>query len=420
MPVTISSRPTIGVPQRPLRRATDRAILGGVCAGLAVRLGVSERTVRILFTIGAFAFGLGLVVYLATWLFATRSGEGQFIAQRLSRRRHDAVLVQFLLIVVVVALVTIPALDPAHTGFFAWAILLSLVALVAVWRGSSRDELAHLQVVLSATPLVGRASQRGWRGFVMRILPGVILVIVGINIMDQIGGVWRSAVPAVIGAMVLVGGLMILFAPWWLETVQDLSRERRERVRAEERSAMVTHIHDSVLQTLTLIERVAGNESDVRRLARAQERELRQWLFNPAASPDEGTQTFASLLGELERDVERDYGIQVELVIVGDHPADERTKALVAAGREAAINAAKWSGAATVSVFGESEPTQISLFVRDTGRGFDPDAVATDRQGIALSIRQRLVQVGGEATIRSAVGAGTEVRLVLPESPESP
>jgi signal transduction histidine kinase len=187
-------------------------------------------------------------------------------------------------------------------------------------------------------------------------------------------------------------------------------------VRIEERASMVAHIHDSVLQTLTLIERVASSESDVIRLARAQERELRQWLFNPDSVGTSGPtdDSFASLLGAVENDVENDYGVKVQLVVVGDCPSDEKTRLLVAAGREAAINAAKWSTASTITIFGEVETTKISLFVRDTGQGFDPDNVASDRQGIALSIKQRMTQIGGGTLIRSTLGHGTEVELVLP------
>jgi signal transduction histidine kinase len=178
---------------------------------------------------------------------------------------------------------------------------------------------------------------------------------------------------------------------------------------------MVAHLHDSVLQTLTLIERAAGNEGDVVRLARNQERELRQWLFSPETVTDAST-SFVGLVGAIEHDVENDYGVRVELVTVGDCVPDERVTTLVAAGREAAINAAKWSQAESVSIFTEVEKNSISLFVRDRGVGFDLDAVPADRQGIALSIRQRMSQLGGEAHINTTLGTGTEVQLVMPRS----
>lgn len=178
---------------------------------------------------------------------------------------------------------------------------------------------------------------------------------------------------------------------------------------------MVAHIHDSVLQTLTLIERAAASESDVIRLARAQERELRQWLFDPdSLNGSSSSASFAILMRRIEDDVEKEYGIKVELVVVGDCETDERTTALVAAAREATVNSAKWSDASVVSIYAEVETDLISVFVRDQGCGFDPDQVASDRQGIALSIRGRILQSGGTATIRSTPGSGTEVQLVLP------
>jgi len=171
-----------------------------------------------------------------------------------------------------------------------------------------------------------------------------------------------------------------------------------------------------VLQTLTLIERAAGNEAEVVRLARAEERALRAWLFDPdgVAKRDRSSESLVTLVASIQNDIERDYGVKVEVVTVGDCPVDERVLALAGAGREAAVNAARWSGAAEVSIYAEVEPTTVWLFVRDTGTGFDPEAIAPDRQGISGSIRQRMSDAGGAATIRTAPGSGTEVSIVLP------
>jgi signal transduction histidine kinase len=250
---------------------------------------------------------------------------------------------------------------------------------------------------------------------VVRVVPGIILVVVGLNILNQIGGIWGAAVPALLGALVLVGGLLILLTPWWLQNVRDLSSERRQRVRMQERTAIMGHLHDSVLQTLTLIERCAANEADVVRLARAQERELRLWLFSPELFEAAGaaSTSLVAMVGAIEHEIESDYGIRVELVTVGDCAPDEDVVALVAAGREAAINAAKWSGAPSISIYAEVGADDISIFVRDTGKGFDVDAVPSDRRGIAVSIKQRIQDHGGGSMIRSTPGAGAEVELVL-------
>jgi signal transduction histidine kinase len=434
MPVTISPKPKLGVPLRPLRRSSTDGILGGICAGIAVRMGVRERTIRIVFSISAFVFGLGLLLYMALWLFMARSGEHQSIGQRISHQRRETEILLLAVIVVLGIALSVHSIAFHHGGplrhgwffqgnsSFVWAILLSAVAILAIWRGTSSEERVHLQGLVNAAPVVGKASSRGWKAVALRVIPGVILVVVGLRIMNRIGGVWGAAVPALIGAMVLLFGVFVLLAPWWLQMVRDLSSERRERVRIEERASMVAHIHDSVLQTLTLIERAAGSEVDVVRLARAQERELRQWLFDPNFDRDskKAPESFAALLATIERDVENDYGVKVELVVVGDCSADENVRALVAAGREAAINAAKWSGASIISIFGEVEPAALSLFVRDTGSGFDLASVASDRQGIALSIRQRMSQHGGEATINTTIGTGTEVQLRLARSVARP
>jgi signal transduction histidine kinase len=185
-------------------------------------------------------------------------------------------------------------------------------------------------------------------------------------------------------------------------------------MRVEERANVAAHLHDSVLQTLTLIERSAGDEAAVVRLARNQERELRAWLFDPESTEADAPTTYGSLLRALQGEIENDYGVTIELVTVGDIEADDNVVALVSAAREAAINAAQWSNAPTVSIYGEVDGTTLTLFVRDLGRGFDVETIPADRHGIALSIRQRMQHHGGSATIKSILGAGTEVQLSLP------
>jgi signal transduction histidine kinase len=245
---------------------------------------------------------------------------------------------------------------------------------------------------------------------------GVILVFLGLGILHHVGRAWGLATPALLAAVAILGGVLVLFAPWWLATLNDLTGEREARVRIEERANVAAHLHDSVLQTLTLIERAAGDETAVIRLARTQERELRQWLFDPNYAGDGDTSSFSSMLRNLEDEIENDYGVRVELVVVGDAEASDVVTALVAAGREAAINAARWSGAEFISIYGEVEPTTLNLFVRDLGCGFDVDAVADDRRGIALSIRQRIGQHGGTAVVKSILGAGTEIELMAPRT----
>ena len=415
MPVTVASHPTLGVAQRPFRRSASGAVLGGVCAGLAVRFGVREQSLRLAFAIFALVAGLGLVLYLLLWLFVARSGEDHSIAENIATQgKMKWVMPLFALIVTIVVLSTILSRGTWVLSGFIPSLMVSSVGCVIIGFGSSDEEKALLRSLASATPGLSATTVRGWRGVMWRVIPGVILISVGFHVLNHVGGVWSAALPALIGAFVVVVGLLVLLAPWWLRTVRDLTVERRERMRMQERAAMATQIHDSVLQTLTLIERAAANESDVVRLARAQERSLRQWLFDPAGASS--PTSFATLAAQIQADVEDAYGVRIELVVVGDCEVDDRAQALLGAAREATVNAAKWSGATSISLYAEVEAEQISAFVRDLGRGFDLDEIPTDRKGIELSIRGRLEAVGGRVSIRSEVGAGTEVELVLPRS----
>jgi signal transduction histidine kinase len=414
MTVTRDHPTTVGVSRRPLRRQSTNAVLGGVCAGLALRLGLRETLVRIGFVMLAAVFGLGLIVYMLMWLGTPRVGEDQSIGLRLANKKREAEAFLLSVAVVIILLIGLYSLDLRATAAYAWSVLLSALGVGAIWRGASLDERRQLSSIIGDSPFEGTGSARGWRSIVLRVVPGVAMAVVGLEILGQVGGTWRSFVPVILGSAALVVGILILLAPWWLQTARALTRERRDRVRAEERATMAAHIHDSVLQTLTLIERVAANEDEVVRLARAQERALRQWLFDPRSPTEDAGSTLASLAREIEQDVEGSYGVRVELVVVGDCPVDDDVVALAAAGKEAAINAAKWSGAGVVSIFVEVESHQVTMFVRDTGVGFDPAAIAGDRHGIALSIRQRMGQHGGEAVVKSEPGSGTEVQLTLP------
>ncbi len=411
---TTPPRAIIGTPIRPYRRGVDNAILGGVCGGLAIRLGVKERTVRVVFSLLALISGVGLLLYMLFWLTVPRAGESQSIAHRLVGKRRKIRHILLGLLVIAAVAWFLASLGVPNLGVFTWPLWLSLFALFGVVKGASPDERRHLEELLKAAPLIGKAASRDRRNFWLRLALGAILVYFGLRLLRHFGGAWGFAAPALFGTLVLLIGVLILLAPWWLTTLDDLSGERRARMRVEERANVAAHLHDSVLQTLTLIERSAGDEAAVIRLARNQERELRAWLFDPQSTRADAPTTYASLLRALQGEIENDYGVTVELVTVGDVDADDRVLALVAAAREAAINAAQWSNASTVSIYGEVEGDTLTLFVRDLGRGFNVDAVPSDRRGIALSIHQRMEHHGGNATVKSILGAGTEVELTLP------
>jgi len=197
---------------------------------------------------------------------------------------------------------------------------------------------------------------------------------------------------------------------------EALVDERRRRIRADERAVISSHLHDSVLQTLALIQKRSDDPASVAALARRQERELRQWLYG---RPPEQGGTLRLALEEAAAEVEDQYGVAVENVVVGDEPLDEGLAAVVAATREAMVNAAKFSGDSLVAVFAEVSPDSIEVFVRDRGVGFDLEAVPDDRRGLADSIIGRIQRLGGTAEVRTAPGEGTEVRLQLARSPRT-
>jgi signal transduction histidine kinase len=210
--------------------------------------------------------------------------------------------------------------------------------------------------------------------------------------------------------MVTATGLGLILGPWVYELVRQLGAERRERIRSEERAEVAAHLHDSVLQTLAMIQRAAGTQ-DMVSLARGQERELRAWLYGRART--NGSMLTAAI-DEMATRVERLHVVAVETVVVGDAQMDDRLRALVDASAEATTNAAKHSGASSVSVYVEVTDEGTSLYIRDEGGGFDADRLPEDRRGIVESIVGRMERNGGSATISSEPGEGTEVHLVMP------
>jgi len=213
---------------------------------------------------------------------------------------------------------------------------------------------------------------------------------------------------------VTIAGLAVILGPWIRRLVIELRDERRERIRSEERADVAAHLHDSVLQTLALIQRNADRPRELAALARRQERELRTWLYGDRTAAANGHNgTLAAAVDAMVSEVEDLHGIEVDAVTVGECPVDGRVDALLQAAREATVNAAKHAGVDVVSLYVEAEPDRVSAFVRDRGRGFDVDTIPDDRRGISSSIRDRMARNGGTATITSTEGEGTEVALEL-------
>jgi signal transduction histidine kinase len=273
-------------------------------------------------------------------------------------------------------------------------LMLAVGGLVVIWRQLDTDRALDVPAVRWA--LAG----------------GVALAAGGVILLLATTGQLANARNGFVATLVILIGVVLVTAPLWRRLLDSRAQERAGRIRSEERAAVAAHLHDSVLQTLALIQRHAEEPQAVSRLARSQERELRAWLYDPKVVREGGT--WAGLVAGMVADVESDHELTVDPVVVGDAPVDEALAALGAATREALVNAAKHSGAPAADLYTEVTPERVSVFVRDRGKGFDPATVPSDRRGLADSVAGRLARLGGTAEVRSAAGEGTEVELMLP------
>lgn len=388
--------------------------MAGVCGGLSTATGFDVTLVRIAFALLTLASGAGILIYALAWLVLPLQGEETSILSRaLGDRRGIRLVIAIVPVFVVVALVA-RTLHIGFVGSFGWPAFLAVGAVVLIRRNASEDEKVWINGGLMPMFHTGVGRHPRWK-LVGRIVVGLALGLGGLSVLVA-GHAGDGVIRSVGGTLLVIAAVIVIFGPWWLSLARDLLSERQARALAEERTQMAAHVHDSVLQTLALIQRSADDPRQVVQLARAQERELRSWLFegrSPGTIGDDAA-TVAQAIDVIQHQVEGVHGIAVQVVVVGDCPLTDGLRALLDASREATVNAAKWSGAAQVSVYAEVEPDVVTIFVRDRGRGFEPRAVPEDRHGIAQSIRGRVARCGGSAAIRSAPGAGTEVELSMP------
>ncbi len=399
---------------RSLRRSPDNRVIGGVCGALSASTGIDVTWLRIGFVLLTVLSGVGVLPYFVLWLVIPLEGESTNILSRAVTDRRGIRLLIALVPLLIVVQIVVSAFHVGYIGFVGWPTFLAVGIFVVIWRNAAESERTFLEG--DVAPLFGGDSHaRGRRVLVVRVALGLALGIAGIVLLVETRHPTAASLRPIGGAVLLLAAVVVILGPWWLGLVRDLLAERQARARAEERAEMAAHVHDSVLQTLALIQRSADNPHDVVRLARSQERELRAWLFEGRApgAVGEDAKTLAEGVGLLQRQVEADHGITVQVVMVGDCELDDPLRALLEAAKEATVNAAKWSGADQVSLYAEVEQDSVMLYVRDRGRGFDPDAVPEDRQGIARSIRARVERFGGRAVIRSAPGEGAEVQLSM-------
>jgi signal transduction histidine kinase/phage shock protein PspC (stress-responsive transcriptional regulator) len=396
-----------------LRRSPDNRVLGGVCGALSESFGIDVTWVRIGVVLLSIFTGVTVLPYAVAWLMIPMRGEDSSIFSRAINDKRGIRLLVALVPLLIVMQVLESALHVGYLGLIGWPTLLAAGLVVLIWRNVDPSERSFLHDEVA--PIIGvDESSRSRRMVLVRIGAGVLIAVGGIVLLVE-DHTTAAALRPVGGAALILAAVVVIFGPWWFRLGRDLIAERQARALAEERAAMAAHVHDSVLQTLALIQRTADDPQNVTRLARAQERELRAWLFEgrPPGAIGEDATLLAEGLTLLQRQVEDDHGIAVHVVTVGDCELDEGLRAMLDAAREATVNAAKWSGVDEIALYAEVETDRVMLYVRDRGRGFDPDAVPEGRQGIAQSIRARLARFGGSAVIRSAPGEGTEVQLSM-------
>jgi len=406
-----------------LRRPERGRVIAGVCAGLAAYFGRPVWAVRLI-TVLAGLVGIGVVLYLFWWATipsgdpdqASAAARPALFARLAPRLEISSSGMQRLMrreVIIGLALLALAAFGVAVRRGWAWQTswippaALSLGGLALAW--SQADTVGQTSDVAPDTTRHGTA---------LRVLGGLAALVIGVLwILRQQAPNWAlmQSILAALAVLLVVG---LVMAPWWLRLGQALSDERAARVRAAERADIAAHLHDSVLQTLALIRANAVDADLVARLARAQERELRQWLY---ADRDAAGTSLAAELKELVALVEDGKvgktgaapATAIDVVVVGDCEPTANTEALLQATREALVNAVA-HGQPPVSVYLEVSEASIEVFVRDRGEGFDMDAIAEDRLGVRESIIGRMQRRGGNAEVVSRPGWGTEVRMRLP------
>ncbi|MDG4861864.1 PspC domain-containing protein [Streptomyces sp. T-3] len=409
-------------PLRKLYRSGEGRLLGGVARGLAGHLGLPVIWVRLVF-IGLFmANGLGALLYAAFWFFVPL-GVGGVGAERshtvttetgpdgrrklVVRKVDKGQLIAFVAMVVV-AMVFVSTVDVSNSArAYLWPVLLVGAGVALVWRQADNARRARWMAV----------GRRRRTLQLARAAAGVVLVGAGVTGIFVLQGSVKDLGSVLQAALAVFVGIALLAGPYLVRMTQDLSEERLMRIRAQERAEVAAHVHDSVLHTLTLIQRNAENVNEVRRLARAQERDLRTWLYKPEGTgKEEGEEpdNLADAVRKAAAEVEDKHGVPIEVVVVGDCPLDEKLTAQMQAAREAMVNAAKYGGeGGAVQVFAEVEGNTVFVSVRDRGPGFDLDSVPADRMGVRESIIGRMQRHGGTARLRAVPDGGTEVELEM-------
>jgi len=425
--------------RKQLKRSGDGALLGGVCAGIGVRLDIDPALIRVAAIIATFVTGgLGMIIYSLLWLMLpvtpkTRKSEDDF-----KETSRNAWLIGAGFGVVTLGLLFIfREVGLWWSDALVWPVVLAAAGAGLLWRQFSgpsdsagndsggdgvpgeppawatTSETIQPREGSGSTLPPGRRQSRPGRGFgPYRGAFGLALVIGAGVLFLYINGVFDRAGNAALLALTVIVVLALVLAPLWVRLGRNLGRERAERIRSQERAEVAAHLHDSVLQTLALMQKKSDDPRQVSTLARRQERELRDWLSGKTGT--EAETSLASALEAAAAEVEDRHGVPIDAVTVGDRPLDERGAALVAASREAMTNAVRYAGdAGTIRLYGEITDGETKVFVRDRGQGFDLESVPEDRRGVRDSILGRMKLNGGFAEVRSTEGEGTEIELTM-------
>ncbi|TYB47574.1 PspC domain-containing protein [Nonomuraea sp. PA05] len=383
-------------PYRRMMRPMDGRLLGGVAQGLAAQLKLDPVVVRLMFVLLTVVQGAGAVAYAVLWMVTPRAPhEGQ------APQRDWSQLAAFSAIgAALFSFGWLTGANQGGIGLLPFAV--GGIGALILWQQADPERRSSW---------VSGASRSMSKNRV-RTLIGIALVVVGATGFLAAEGELPQVRDSLLFTVVVVGGLLVIAAPWLAGLWKELQLERRERIRQEERAEVAAMVHDSVLHTLTLIQRVAHDPREVSRLARSQERELRNWLYQPKQDADA---TVAAAVRRIAAEEEDAHGVPIEVVCVGDIALDPSGKlaAMLKASRQAMVNAAKYSESSSISVYAEVEGEEVTIFVKDRGKGFDLEAVPLDRMGIRESIIGRMERHGGTARVRTEPGEGTEVMLTM-------
>jgi signal transduction histidine kinase len=409
-----------------LVRRTDTRVVAGVAGGIADHLDMPVGVVRVVFAVLA-GSGIGFLAYIALWVLvpADAPQDRPLLAPRGPKRRTQVLTLAGYAVVAMVVSGVLSLFGSPFGGGTLGPLTLAGIGGLLIWRRASPDRRERWTSDARRYGSV-LGARRDW----IIAGAGLLLVLGGVASFLAAHNALAQARAGALGIIAVLGGVVLVAGPWLLRVTRDLRAERLERIREQERAAVAAHVHDSVLQTLALLQARAGDPAAVRRLARQQERDLRDWLYgaaqrgqsDPAGDPASDSVSFTRRLRRSCAEVEDDFGVSVDVVTVGDSALDaaaraaddERITALIGAMREAVVNAAKHSGADNVSVYAEGETDRVSIWIRDRGKGFDLDTVPEDRRGLRDSIRGRMQRAGATVQIRTSPGGGTEVELSLP------